>query len=126
MEKETILVNKTDIVNRKLMNQIYRKFSVDTGEPFRYSFPLELAIGMFGNDAYDFLYEVGQGLCASYITEFKGVRYVCVSGFELMKSYRGAVLYREMVSKWKCEVENNDTSTGKSNKQGISKQTAKV
>lgn len=98
------LLDKQSIINRKYIDKIYREYSVDTGEPYRYAFPLNLAIQLFGEGAEQFLYEVGQGLCTSYRTNFNGIDYVGVTGFHLMKAYRGVMLYREMVEKWHREM----------------------
>lgn len=123
------LIKKADIVNRKFMHKLYTDNSVNTGEPFHYAFPYDLAVELFGVEASDFMYEVSQGLCCSYITDFNGVRYVGFSGFELMRAYRGMVLYREMHKKWidENEVLKHDTSTGKKHgKQCVSNKAKQV
>lgn len=63
------LIKKADIVNRKFMHKLYTDNSVNTGEPFHYAFPYDLAVELFGVEASDFMYEVSQGLCCSYITD---------------------------------------------------------
>lgn len=106
------LLDKESITNRKYINALYNKYSVDIGKPFHYAFPLDLAIQLFGEGAEQFLYEVGQGLCVCYGKTFEGKYYVDVTGFHLMKAYRGVMLYREMVAKWynQNEVLENDSN----------------
>lgn len=52
------LIKKADIVNRKFMHKLYTDNSVNTGEPFHYAFPYDLAVELFGVEASDFMYEV--------------------------------------------------------------------
>lgn len=109
------LLTKANICNRKFMHELYMKYAVDTGEPYHNAFPVDLAIQLFGNDAYDWLYELSQGLCTSYQTVFNDVRYLDVSGFYAMRDFRAVMCYREMIAKWheENEVLKHDTSTGK-------------
>lgn len=130
---EVIRNGKTYQESRHCKQEIHAQIvvynSVNTGEPFHYAFPYDLAVELFGVEASDFMYEVSQGLCCSYITDFNGVRYVGVSGFELMRAYRGMVLYREMRKKWidENEVLKHDTSTGKKHgKQCVSNKAKQV
>lgn len=123
------LIKKADIVNRNFISKLYHDNSVDTGESFRYSFPYELAKELFGEESADFLYEVSEGLNVTYCTEFNGIKYVSVTGFHLMRAYRGAVLYREMREKWikENEVLEHDTSTRKQHgKQCVSNKAKQV
>lgn len=115
MGKELELINKVNIINSKHVRQIYHKYSVNTGKPYYNCFPMELAVELFGKDAKEFLYQVSQGLCTSYQTDYEGVRYVDIVGFNLMKSYRATEIYREMAAKWKMEneVSNNDSDAGR-------------
>lgn len=126
---ETNLLTKANICNRKFMHELYMKYAVNTGEPFYNAFPVDLAIQLFGNDAYDWLYEVGHGLCTCYQTDYKGKRYLDVSGFNVMRDFRAVMCYREMVAKWhkENEVLKHDTSTGKQHrKQCVSNKAKQV
>ena len=97
------------------MSAFYRSHSVDVGEPYRYSFPMELAVEMFGGDAENFLYEVSQGLQIGYTTWFNGKKYVDVTGFHIMQYYRASAIYKEKHEQLVNEVTKNDTGGCKQN-----------
>lgn len=109
------LINYERISNRAFMTAFYRSHSVDVGEPYRYSFPMELAVEMFGTDAENFLYEVSQGLNICYTTWFNGKRYVSTTGFYIMHYYRASEIYKEKHEQWVNEVTKNDTGGRKQN-----------
>lgn len=111
-----VIIDSKHITNRKFMSALYRSYSVDIGEPFRYCVPMSMCEMVFGLDAKNFLYEVGQGLNTNYTKFYNGELYVCVSGFEIMKSYRGAEIYRELHEQWLKEVKQNDSNERKPDK----------
>lgn len=112
------LIDYEHISNHAFMSAFYRAHSVDVGEPYRYSFPMELAVEMFGKDAENFLYEVSQGLNIDYTTWFKDKKYVNVTGFYIMQYYRASVIYKRKHDKWlqENEVTKNDTGRCKQDK----------
>lgn len=111
------LIDYEHISNRAFMDVMYRKNSVNTGEPCYYCVPMELAVDLFGEEASDFLYEVSQGLCVSYTTFLNGVKYVTATGFSIMKYYRAMCIYKEKNEMWlqENEVAKNDTGGRKQN-----------
>lgn len=109
------LINYERISNRAFMTAFYRSNSVDVGETYRYSFPMELAVEMFGTDAENFLHEVSQGLNICYTTWFNGKRYVSTTGFNIMQYYRASEIYKEKHEQWVNEVTKNDTGGRKQN-----------
>lgn len=105
------LINYERISN----HAFYRSHSVDVGEPYRYSFPMELAVEMFGTDAENFLYEVSQGLNIAYTTWFNDKKYVNVTGFHIMQYYRASEIHKEKHEQLVNEVRKNDTGGRKQN-----------
>lgn len=115
-QNSELLLQKEQLSNKKFMTRLYRELSVDTGSVLHYAIDLDLAIKMFGEDAYTFLQHVSTITRTGYTGRFNNNEYVGVEGFDLMMAYRANEVYEDEFMK-KRGGTKNDSSERKADQQ---------
>lgn len=95
--KELIL-KENEILDNELMKTLYGELSIYVDD-YGYCMMLDVAIAMFGDEAYEYMCMVSMGLKVSYMETYDNRKYICYEGFNIMKQYRAYCIMKEKLSK---------------------------